>query len=240
MLMQKLSRNGKRAALARRPTVTVWSDDNVVSVPSWVQDLGSFRRWVNEPQVPEKLRVWFLMGEVWLDMSKEQIFTHVQVKTKYTIVVGGLVERDELGMFLADGLLLTNVAANISGKPDGTFISNDSLVSGRVRLIEGKDDGFVEVEGTPDMVLEILSRSSEYKDKVWLRQAYWEAGIPEYWLVDARQDPVEFDILRHTARGYVASRKQDGWVKSAVLGKSFQLIRQTNALGHPDFVLNMR
>jgi Uma2 family endonuclease len=83
-----------------------------------------------------------------------------------------------------------------------------------VRLIEGKRGGFTELQGSPDMVLEILSDSSQHKDKHQLRQAYWEADIPEYWLVDARTEPLQFDVLRHTARGYVAVRKQQGWVKS--------------------------
>ena len=44
----------------------------------------------------EKARIWFLKGNVWVDMSKEQIYTHVQVKTKYIIVLGGLVEAEQL------------------------------------------------------------------------------------------------------------------------------------------------
>jgi Uma2 family endonuclease len=75
---------------------------------------------------------------------------------------------------------------------------------------------------------------------VELRQAYWEAGVREYWLVDARKEPVEFDILRHTARGYSATRKQQGWVKSAVFGKAFRLAVRTTPLGHPDYTLEVR
>jgi hypothetical protein len=44
-----------------------------------------------------------------------------------------------------------------------------------VRLIVGKDGGFVELQGSPDMVLEVLSASSEEKDTVLLKAAYWEA-----------------------------------------------------------------
>ena len=32
----------------------------------------------------------------------------------------------------------------------------------------------------------------------------------EYWVVDARPETPLFDILRHTARGFTATRKQDG------------------------------
>jgi Uma2 family endonuclease len=73
-----------------------------------------------------------------------------------------------------------------------------------------------------------------------LRQAYWEADVREYWLVDARKEPLKFEILRNTSRGYAASRKQDGWVRSAVFGKSFKLTQGRNDFGHPTFTLSVR
>ena len=73
-----------------------------------------------------------------------------------------------------------------------------------------------------------------------LHQAYWEAGIREYWLVDARKQPLRFDILRHTPKGYVATRKQAGWAKSAVFGKSFRLTQETSADGHRTYTLAVR
>jgi Uma2 family endonuclease len=120
------------------------------------------------------------------------------------------------------------------------FVSQETIQSDRVQLIQGWEEGHVELEGSPDMVLEVVSASSVHKDTVILRQAYWQAGIREYWLVDARQQPVRFDILRHAAKGYVATRKRDGWIKSAVFDKSFQLTQRANALGHPEYTLAVR
>jgi Uma2 family endonuclease len=120
------------------------------------------------------------------------------------------------------------------------YVSYKALESGEVRLIEGKQGGYLELEGSPDMVLEVISTSSVRKDTVIMRQAYWEAGIREYWLVDARREPLKFDILRHTPKGYAATRKQDGWMKSAVFGKSFRLTQRLNQLGHPEYTLEVR
>lgn len=219
---------------------TVILDAAEVHIPAWVVDLQSFRRWVESDDLPEKTRIWYLKGEVWVDMSKEQIFSHIAVKFEYTLVIGGLVKAGQLGRYFPDGLLLTNVSADLSGNPDGTFVATESLQTDRVRLVEGAEGGYVELEGTPDMVLEIISRSSVNKDTVVLHQAYWEAGIREYWLVDARKEPLRFDILRHTPKGYVVTRKQGGWVKSAVFGKSFRLTQQTGADGYPQFRLEVR
>jgi Uma2 family endonuclease len=218
----------------------IFDGSNRVGVPAWVTDLESFRRWADSDDSPEDGRVCFLKGEVWVDMSKEQVFSHVLVKTEFTAVLGSLVKSKELGLFLTDGLRLSNLDADISVIPDATFVSTETLRTGGVQLVEGAEEGYVELEGSPDMVLEIVSASSVHKDTVFLRQAYWEAGIREFWLVDARKEPLSFEILRHTARGYVTTRKLEGWVKSAVFGKSFRLTQRTDALGHPDYLLAVR
>jgi Uma2 family endonuclease len=220
--------------------VTVINEGQEITVPGWVTDLGAFRRWTDSEDVPEDLRIWWLKGEVWVDMSGEQVFTHVRVKTRLTMALGSLADQEQLGLYFTDGLLLSNFAADISGKPDGLFLSTATLASDRIRLIEGQDGGFTELQGSPDMVLEILSKSSEKKDDVVLRQAYWEAGVPEYWIVDVRKESIRFDILRHGKRGYTATRKQEGWVKSVVFGKSFRLIVRQGPGGHPDYSLEMR
>src|SRR5262245_23919859 len=57
-----------------------------------------------------------------------------------------------------------------------------------------------------------------------LFEGYWKAGILEYWLVDARKSPARFDIYRHTPDGYVAVRRREGWLKSAVFDKQFRFL----------------
>jgi Uma2 family endonuclease len=127
----------------------------------------------------------------------------------------------------------------LSTEPDGTFVSFESLRRGRIELVEGAE-GFIELEGTPDMVLEVVSASSVEKDTVVLRELYWQAGVPEYWLVDARGERLQFDILRRRPDGYVETRTQAGWLKSAVFGKSFRLSSSLDELGHPEYTLSVR
>jgi Putative restriction endonuclease len=221
-------------------SVTMVDERMQVSVPSWVVDLDSFRRWVESDDVPEKLHVWYLKGEVWIDMSKQQLFSHLAIKNEFGYVLTGLIKTGRLGMLFPDGAFLANIVADIGGNPDATFISHAALDAKRVRLVEGKKGGYVEVEGSPDMVLEVVSASSVRKDTVVLRQAYWEAGALEYWLVDARKEPLTFDILRHSVQGYKPTRKPDGWLKSAVFGKSFRLTHQLDKRGLPEFTLETR
>ena len=229
-----------RASEKGKTLVSIILEPGRVRVPDWVVDLESFRRWVDGDDFPEPCRIWYLKGEVSVDMSKEQVFTHVLVKTEFTVVLGTLVKAGGLGLYLTDGARFSNTDANISGIPDSVFVSTASQEAKKVQFVEGMEEGHIELGGSPDMVLEVVSQGSVHKDTVVLRRGYWEAGIREYWLVDARKEPLSFDILRHTAKGYVATRKQDGWVKSTVFGKAFCLARRTDPLGHPTFTLDVR
>jgi Uma2 family endonuclease len=211
-----------------------------ICIPAWVIDLDSFHRWSESDEFPEHGRIDYLKGEVWVDMSEEQIFSHNQVKTEYTITLGALAKSQRRGRFFQDGVRVTHPETDISAVPDGMFITTAALRSGRVRLVKGAQFGFVRVKGSPDMVLEVVSPSSVHKDTVVLQELYWEAGVREYWLVDARRAPLTFQIFRHTARGYSAIRPQAGWLKSAVFGKSFRLTQEQDELGHPIYTLAVR
>jgi Uma2 family endonuclease len=60
--------------------------------------------------------------------------------------------------------------------------------------VQGGGD-YIEILGSPDLVVEIVSDSSVRKDTTLLRDAYWKAGVREYWLFDARGAEIRFDIL---------------------------------------------
>jgi Uma2 family endonuclease len=218
--------------------VIQWAKD--VTVPDWVSDRDSFLRWTADETFPEHGRIDYLAGEIWIDMSEERLFSHNQVKLAFYIALGTLAEETESGRFFPDGARVVHPEADLSAVPDAVFVSDSRFEQMRVRLVRGAERGFVRIEGGPDMVLEVISDSSVQKDTVRLRELYRAAGVNEYWLVDARQEPLTFDILRRTARGFVATRKQDGWVRSAVFGKAFRLRSDADRHGRPKYVLNVR
>src|ERR1043166_8009476 len=92
-----------------------------IQVPSWVIDLESFRRWSDDDAFPETGQISFLKGDVWVDMSKEQLFDHNQVKTEFTRVLAELVRASQAGRYFADGAFVSNVDADVSNQPDGLF-----------------------------------------------------------------------------------------------------------------------
>jgi Uma2 family endonuclease len=222
---------------ARRCSVVI---EEKACIPAWVDDLESFRRWARSDEFPERGSFSYLNGEIWVDLSMEELFSHNQVKGEFTAVLAAITKLLQIGYFFCDRMLLTNPAVNLSTEPDGSFCFWETVKSGRLRFIPGVLGGYIELEGSPDMVLEVISRSTEKKDSMRLHELYWRAGITEYWLVDARGELPRFDIFRHTKDGYVATEVQDGWLWSQVFGPALKLTQQADPLGHPQYRLETR
>lgn len=218
---------------------TIVDESQAIRLP-WVSDIDAFLEWVESDDLPEKFKPWFLEGEVWVDMSKEQLDSHLDVKCEITSVLHLLVRADGSGRIYPDGVLFTNRRAEISGNPDMVYVTNRTIEAGQVRRQPAKEGGYIGLIGSPDMVLEVVSKSSVKKDTEILFEAYWEAGIGEYWLVDARSDAIAFDIYKRGPKGFVATRKQTGWLKSAAFGKAFKLTRENDEQGNPEFTLHVK
>jgi Uma2 family endonuclease len=152
-------------------------DDFVLHIPRDAYTLAGFRRWVLSDEFPEKQPVMFLNGEIFLYMPKEDVFTHAAVKTPVAVELGGLFRDLDLGNFFINGVLVTNVEADVSNNPDMVGILWESLESGKVRYVTNKKDRTVEIEGTPDWLVEIVSDGSVRKDMYDLRAAYHKAGV---------------------------------------------------------------
>jgi Uma2 family endonuclease len=220
-------------------------DGICLRIPTSAATLAGFRAWVQSDDFPEHVRAAFIGQEVYLDMSKEELETHSSVKTEVSRTVANLNRQRRLGKFYLDGVRITNKAARVSNVPDATFFLAESLRSGRVRLAPGvgkaREAGkYVEIVGTPDWVMEVISDSSVGKDTEKLRQAYHRAGIREYWLIDARGGEIVFQILYWRKTGYAAAPSQDGWQRSRVFGCSFRLERRRDELGLWEYTLHVQ
>jgi Uma2 family endonuclease len=213
-----------------------------VHIPSGATKLAGFRKWVKSDGFPEHVRVTFVDGEIYYDMSDEESETHNKPKAEVGRVLLTLSRRLKQGTYYVDGVLLTNVGANVSNNPDGTYILFSTAQSKRVRKVsrEGAQGQFIEFVGTPDWVLEILSNSSVRKDTRQLRAAYHRAGISEYWLIDARGDEIDFQILVWKEGDYKAAPRRGGWQWSPVFQREFRLLREPNAIGEWDYTLQVR
>jgi Uma2 family endonuclease len=206
-----------------------------VVIPEWVSDLDSFCAWRLADESPSCGEFAYLDTVIWADVTMEEFLTHNQVKAAYDFAIMSVVQAAVSGRYVPDRMLLKNASANLSAEPDGLFFTWETMRSGRLRLVDKPGQGVMELDGSPDMTLEVVSKTSVPKDTVLLRDLYWKAGITEYWLVDARDGKLSFEILAWTPEGYVSTPAEDGWIASKVLGKRFQLQQKIDPLGHPQF-----
>ncbi len=198
---------------------------DLLHMPYDAHSLPGFRQWILSDQVPEKLRLSYLRGQVIVDMSKVNLQTHAAVNASVAETLLPLTRKLDFGNLYINGVIVTNVAADVSTNPDMVAISWEALSNGTVHYLGPSIDQEMESEDSPDWVLEIVSKSSVKKDKQELRQAYHEAGIREYWIIDARGDQVEFQILQWRKTGYVASLVREDWHRSRVFRGRFQMTR---------------
>jgi Uma2 family endonuclease len=235
----------KRARATAKPWVEEDREfpyDWTLTVPASACTLAGFRDWATSDDFPRSGRISFINKELLIDMSPEEIQIHGPLKTEIGAVIYQLCRNLDLGRFFPDRTLVTNQAAGLSTEPNGTFASWDTLESGRLRLVprEKKPDQSMEVEGTPDWVLEIVSDTSVGKDTKKLREAYHRAGIPEYWLIDARSEEIDFRMLVHRPTGYEAVAARGGWQRSKVFGRSFRLERRRRRMDLWKYTLQIK
>ncbi len=74
-------------------------------------------------------------------------------------------------------------------QPDILFISKD-----RLNIIGEKN-----IQGAPDIAIEIISESSAYRDFVQKKRLYARFGVREYWIVIPEEESIQIYILKDNA-----------------------------------------
>ena len=83
--------------------------------------------------------------------------------------------------------------------PDGTelFLGDEFKFRPDVMVVCDRDkiqpDG---IHGAPDIVVEVLSPSTQKRDRTIKKDAYEKYGVKEYWIVSGREQSVEVYLLR--------------------------------------------
>lgn len=136
---------------------------------------------------------------------------HQYVQSRLALRVGGFVEERKLGALLGapmDVRLPERIGDPV--QPDLVFLRNGNQPRWEM------DRSF---DGVPDLAIEILSRSTAHRDRKVKLEAYRDAGIQEYWIVDPWKRTAVIYSLAVDRRRYVElCRGGEGeTVRSAVL-----------------------
>jgi Uma2 family endonuclease len=215
-----------------------------IEIPLDLRSLADFRHWAASDAFPERGRIDYLAGRIEVDMSPEDLFCHGTLKGEIHGALHQIVKSRDLGYLFIDRARVSSVEADLSAEPDIVLVRYATLAAGRVRLIakaSGQADRYIELEGAPDLIVEIVSDASVGKDTKRLPAAYFKAGVPEFWLADARRQPVVFRIHeRGRSRYRAVEPDREGFQFSPVLGCHFRLESHRDAQGHQVFDLHHR
>ena len=133
---------------------------------------------------PADSRYELLDGE--LTMVPAPNLKHESVRSRLGRELINFIVEHKLGeLFYAPcDVLLSN---NDIVQPDLLFVSRE-----REHLLSGGRN----VQGAPDLVVEILSPSTAERDRGEKRELYSKHGVTEYWLVDPMAETVEIHRLQ--------------------------------------------
>jgi Uma2 family endonuclease len=213
-----------------------------VRIPGDAGTLTGFREWLQSDDCPERGLVALINGNILIDMSPVELETHSKVIGAIFSVVSTLVEEADLGECHGDGVSISNSRAKLSTVPDSSFIKWSTWESGRAQLVprRRRPGQFIEIHGTPDWVLEVVSDWSVQKDTVELPIQYHRAGIPEFWLIDARGGEIDFQILVRRPKKYKRSEVRGDWSFSPTFDRWFRLVRRPNRAGRWSYQLELK
>ena len=212
-------------------------------IPAKAFRLEGFRAWAQSRAFPEHGRIDFLEGDLEIDMSPEDLYTHGTVKTAITATLHFLVAEPGLGYVVSDRSRVSSPQADLSAEPDVVVLFWGSIERGQVKEVpsaKGEPGRYVELEGAPDLVVEVISDSSVRKDRRRLPGRYAAAGVPELWLVDARSrvKGLQFEIRTLEAGAYrLLEPDAEGWIPSPLLGRRFRLTRRQAYPGRWTYLL---
>jgi Uma2 family endonuclease len=222
--------------MASRAATILIHDESLgeeLRIPPEAQSFGGFRSWAHGEEFPERGRIDYLAGEIEVDMSPENLYTHSVVKSAVAAELHGLITKRTLGNVFIDRTRFSSPAVELSVEPDIAAVLWSSLDAARLRELpsaRGTEGDYIEFEGPPDLVVEIVSASSVGKDTKRLPPLYAAMGVPEFWLIDARGDDLLFAVHELVSGAYRRIAQDDGWALSRFLGRRVRLVRTRTRL----------
>ena len=210
-----------------------------LELPRGIDSLADFRRWAVSEEFPETGRIDYINGRVECDMSPVNLFFHSAPKSEIGAVIGNRLKTTNRGQVFVDKSRVCVPCVELSVEPDIVVVLDTSILSGRVKLVPTVGNAFgsfIEFEGPPDLVVEMVSDSSRFKDTKQLFAAYFDAGVSEYWIVDARSTDLRFQIyLRGNDSFLPATVDASGYQPSPILEAQYRLERRTRPTGYWDY-----
>ncbi len=132
-------------------------------------------------KIPDEKRYELIEGELYMVPAPD--FNHQIVSRNIEFLLWDFVKKNGLGIVVHAPVDVVLTSEDVL-QPDILFISNE-----RRHIITKKN-----VNGAPDLIIEILSPATQERDKIVKRSLYARHGVREYWIVDPAGKKVEVMI----------------------------------------------
>jgi Uma2 family endonuclease len=133
------------------------------------------------------LRHEIIDGEHYVNASP--VTKHQRVSYRLVLAIGNYLEEHPLGeLFYAPFDVVFSRYDVV--EPDLIFISNE-----RRGILTEKN-----IQGSPDLLVEILSESNRKYDEVTKRALYERTGVPEFWIVDPKRNTIRVFLRNNEGR----------------------------------------
>lgn len=134
-------------------------------------------------KAPDDVRYELIEGE--LIMAPSPVTRHQRICGRLFALIFTFVRDNNLGEVFTAPYDVVMDEYNVF-QPDILFISKE-----RLNIITEKN-----VQGAPDLVIEILSEATAYRDAIQKKRLYARFGVKEYWIVAPDDKLVEVYYLK--------------------------------------------
>ena len=157
-------------------------------------------------KTPDDERYELIEGE--LLMTPSPVMRHQRISRKMLIAIDNHVTDNDLG--------------EVFDAPSDVYLDNENVVQPDILFVSKERLDIIgekNIQGAPDLVIEIISESTAYRDLVQKKKLYVRFGVKEYWIVIPEESSVDIFTLKDNAFVLHKSYGKDDILQSSLLKK---------------------
>jgi len=155
-------------------------------------------------KTPEDERYELIEGE--LLMTPSPITRHQRISRKIVFTLEKFVTENDLG--------------EVFDAPYDVYFDNENVVQPDILFVSKERSNIIgekNIQGSPDLVIEIISESTAYRDLVQKKKLYARFGVKEYWIVFPGEEFIEIYTLKDNAYTLYKTCSKDDTLESLYL-----------------------
>ena len=122
--------------------------------------------------------------------------------------------------FLLEKFVSKNKSGEVFIAPCDVYLDDENVVQPDILFISGNrldTIGEKNIQGAPDLVVEIVSENSAYRDMAQKKKLYAKFGVKEYWIVIPEGEEIEIYTLKDNTYLLYKTFNKDNTLESPVL-----------------------